>query len=90
MLKLNDADNYDHIQLYMTELLCPIAYKKKLDELIAFGMTEKAAKHEMLTVPIEMEFYYEPDYGLMMVEAEAVEAGTIYSPYTGEMYEDQD
>lgn len=36
---------------------------------------------------MELELYYEIGSGLMAVEPEAVEAGYIYSPYSGELYE---
>lgn len=34
---------------------------------------------------IELEVYYEKGYGLFAVDSEAVTAGTIHSPYTGEL-----
>ena len=37
---------------------------------------------------IELEIYYEKGTGLFAVESEAVESGTIYSPYTGELCEE--
>lgn len=36
---------------------------------------------------IELEIYYEKGTGLFAVESEAVESGTIYSPYTAEVCE---
>jgi hypothetical protein len=36
----------------------------------------------------ELEIYYEKGTGLFAVESEAVESGTIYSPYTAELCED--
>ena len=37
-----------------------------------------------------MEIYYEKHYGLFAVESEAVESGTIYSPYSNELCDDVD
>lgn len=40
---------------------------------------------------IELELYYQPEYGLFAVESEAVESNIpIYSPYTAEELEDFD
>lgn len=41
----------------------------------------------MAMKPIDLELYYEVGVGLMAVEPGAVEAGTIYSPYSGELYD---
>ena len=38
-------------------------------------------------MPIDLELYYEVGVGLMAVEPGAVESGTIYSPYTRELYD---
>jgi len=90
-MKLNNSDQYDHMEIFLSEEKQPIAYANKLRCLIeGAGMTEEEARHEISTIPIEMEFYYEVGAGLMMVESGAVESGVIYSPYSGELYEDSD
>ena len=33
---------------------------------------------------IELEIYYEKGYGLFAVDSEAVNSGTVFSPYSGE------
>lgn len=60
----------------------PIAYGRKLRELVEQGMTEEEAK-EFLLRPIPLELYYEYCLGLFAVESEAVDSIEIYSPYTG-------
>jgi len=88
-LKLNNSDSYDSFEIILTEDKYPTAYANKLKCLMqGAGMTEQEARNEIAAVPIEMELYYEVGAGLMMVESGAVESGTIYSPYSGELYED--
>lgn len=41
----------------------------------------------MANEPIDLELYYEAGVGLMEVESGAVGAGTIYSPYSGKLYD---
>lgn len=69
-------------------LLCPnktpLAYQRKLKELVEIaGMTEDEAKESLLQ-PIPLELFYDYGLGLFGVESEAVESTDIYSPYTGE------
>ena len=91
MAKLNNSDQYDSMEIFLTEDKFPTAYANKLKCLMdGAGMTEKEARHEISTIPIEVELYYEVGAGLMLVESGAVESGTIYSPYSGELYEDSD
>ena len=85
-VKLNNSDQYESIMVTLTPDKYPIAFKNKVDELMkqgAFPTIDETKKYVSAT-PIEMELYYEKEVGLFMVEAEAVESGTIYSPYTGE------
>jgi hypothetical protein len=90
-LKLNSAYYYDNFEVILDENKHPVAYKNKLKCLMeGAGMTEEEARKEIATVPIEMEFYYEVGAGLMAVESGAVESGTIYSPYSAELYEEYD
>lgn len=37
--------------------------------------------------PMDIELYYEIGVGLMAVDPAAVESGTIWSPYTRELYD---
>lgn len=91
-VKLNNSDQYESIMITLDPEKYPIAYKNKLDELMeegAFPTIEEAEKWIRKT-PIEMELYYEKGCGLFLVEADAVESGTIYSPYSGELCDDYD
>ncbi len=89
-MKLNNSDQYEAIEIFLTEEKHPTAYANKLKCLMSSGMSEEEARHEISTIPIEMEMYYEVGSGLMLVESGAVDSGTIYSPYSGEIYEDAD
>lgn len=66
----------------------PIAYAAKVNELVSCGMTEQEAKDYVDHTTFELELYYHPDHGMFAVESEAVEVGTIYSPYSGELMDD--
>ena len=92
MVKLNNSDEYDSIGKFkLSEEKFPKAYKAKVEELIEeCGMTEEQAKALVNDMEFELEVYYEKGTGLFAVESEAVESGTIYSPYTAELCEDSD
>lgn len=84
-IKMNDADNYESINIKLTKDNTPIAYQNKLDELMdckAFD-TQAEAEKWLSETPIELELYYEYGYGLFGVEAEAIENMEIQSPYSG-------
>ena len=92
MVKLNNSDEYESIGKFkLSEEKFPKAYKAKVEELIEeCGMTEEQAKALVNDMEFELEVYYEKGTGLFAVESEAVESGTIYSPYTAELCEDSD
>ena len=84
-IKMNNADNYESINITLSRENTPIAYQNKLDELIdcmAFD-TQAEAEKWLSETPIELELYYENGYGLFGVEAEAVESMETKSPYSG-------
>lgn len=84
-IKMNNADNYESINIKLTKENTPIAYQNKLDELMdckAFD-TQAEAEKWLSETPIELELYYEYGYGLFGVEAEAIESIEIQSPYSG-------
>ena len=89
MRKLNNADNYESINLVITKEKYPIIFENKVSELIEeCGVDRYEAEHEVEGTEIELELYYENGAGLFGVESEAVEQGApIYSPYTKEEYE---
>ncbi len=89
-MKKNSADNYESMNVRLSKDKTPIAYAKKVAELIECGLTQEEAEHYVDTTEIEMEFYYADGLGLFMVEAEAVESCTIVNPYTGIKLEEVD
>ena len=84
-MKLNNSDNYESIKVFLDKDKHPITFSGKVAELVALGVSEEEVEDFVSKTPFEMEFYYSKDSGLFMVEAEAVEAGTIYNPYSGEL-----
>ena len=89
-MKKNSADNYESINVLLSKKKTPIAFGKKVSELVESGLSEKEAEVYVSQTEIEMEFYYSDGLGLFMVESEAVECCTIVNPYTGEKLEDND
>lgn len=91
-IKMNSAETYESINVYLSKEKTPIAYQNKLDELMdskAFDSKEEAEKWINET-PFELELYYENGYGLFGVEAEAVECATLHSPYSNADILDED
>ena len=89
---MNNADNYESIDITLSKENTPIAYQNKLDELMdckAFD-TQAEAEKWLRETPIELELYYECGYGLFGVEAEAIESTEIQSPYSGAPILDED
>ena len=92
-MKKNSVDNYESINVLLSKVKTPIAFKKKVDELVESGLSFKDAENFVSTTEIEMEFYYSDGLdglGLFMVEAEAVECCTIVDPYTSIKLEEVD
>ena len=91
-MKLNNAENYEHLtNVRLTKDKYPIAFEEKVKELIEeCGMTRAQAEKAVEDMEIELELYYQKGYGLFAVECGAVEAGTIYSPYNKEEFEQAD
>lgn len=84
-LQLNNADSYEPIQVRLSKETTPIAFEQKVQELIEeCGMTREQAEQTVRDTVFELELYYQKGSGLFAVESEAVEAGIIYSPYSGE------
>ena len=91
MVKLNNSDNYEHLcNVRLTKEKFPIAFENKVNELINEGCATSREEAEKMVsnMEIELEIYYEEGYGLFAVESDAVESGTIYSPYSGQLCED--
>lgn len=93
MVKLNNSDEYESIGVFkLTKEQTPKAFKAKVEELLEEGVcaTEEEAEALVKDMEFELEIYYEKGTGLFAVESEAVESGTIYSPYTAELCEEAD
>ena len=87
-MQLNNSDQYESINVRLDEIQHPIAFATKVQELVNSGMKEDEAKKFVRITPIELEIYYSESQGLFGIEAEAVDSGTIYNPYSGELMED--
>lgn len=96
MVKLNNANNYEHLcNVVLDERRFPLAYAAKLNELMdngqGEGMTEKEAREYLQREHFELELYYSPTYGMFAVETDAIDNGAvIYDPYTGRECEEAD
>ena len=91
-VKLNNSNDYEPIKIVLTKDKYPIAYNNKVEELVEEGLykTKEECEINNPTFEIECELYYEKGCGLFAVEEGAVESGTIYSPYSGDMAENYD
>ena len=89
-VKLNSAENYEPITIIIDKEQYPIAYNNKIEELVEQGAyaTKEDAEKDNPMFEMECEIYYDKHNGLFAVESGAVESGTIYSPYSGELCED--
>lgn len=93
MVKLNNANEYESLGRFrLTRGTFPKAFAAKVEELIDEGVcgTVEEAETIVSNMEFELEVYYEKGSGLFAVESEAVECGTIFSPYSGELCEGAD
>lgn len=86
-MKKNNLLQYESIEISLDPIKQPIAYKNRVESLILSGLSQEEAELEALE-PIDMEFYYDINNGLFMVEEGAVESIDITNPYTGELLEE--
>lgn len=91
-VKLNNGNNYEGITIIIDKEQYPIAYRNKIEELVEQGVyaDEELAEFHNPTFEMDCEVYYDKHSGLFAVECGAVESGTIYSPYSGELCEEFD
>ena len=89
-LKLNSAENYEAITIVLTKDKYPIAYNNKIEELVEQKLypTKEEAEKQNPKFELECEIYYHKHCGVFAVESDAVESSTVYSPYSGEIYEE--
>lgn len=92
-VKLNNSEEYEALgKIKLSKEKFPKAFQAKVEELIEEGVcsTQEEAEKIVNDIEFELEIYYEKGTGLFAVESEAVESGTIYSPYTAELCEDSE
>lgn len=89
-VRLNSSDTFEPISVRIDKNVAPIAYNNKIEELVEEGCypTKEEAEDAHPYFELECEIYYEKGYGVFVVEEGAVESGTIYSPYTGNICEE--
>lgn len=81
--RLTITSNCEVIDVLLCPNKTPLAYQRKVKELVEIsGMTEDEAKTQLLQ-PIQLELFYDYGLGLFAIESEAVESAGIYNPYTG-------
>jgi hypothetical protein len=93
MLRKNNSENYEKLcSLTLTKEKFPIAFENKVKEIMQQEKVDRLTAEKWVQgMEIELELYYQPEYGLFAVESEAVESNIpIYSPYTAEELEDFD
>ena len=83
-MKLNNSDQMEIMWVVLSKEKTPIAFEQIVLSLIDSGV-ERDEAEQMASEPIDVEMYYNPNAGLFLVECEAVESGTIYDPYSGEL-----
>lgn len=86
-VKLNSVDTYEPIDIIINKNVYPIAYRNKIEELVEQGCYNSIedAENDNPQFIMECEVYYDKHSGLFIVESGAVDSGTIYSPYSGEI-----
>ena len=89
-VKLNSAENFERLIIIVDKEQYPIAYRNKIEELVEQKCydTIEDAERDNPTFEMDCEIYYDKHSGLFAVECGAVECGTIYSPYSGEICDD--
>jgi len=88
-MKLNNADQMETMVVTLSKEKTPIAFEQKVLSLIDSGF-ERHEAERFASEPIHVEMYYNPNAGLFLVECDAVESGTIYDPYSGELMDEFD
>lgn len=86
-MKKYKSDEIEYVTITITKSKYPIIFETKVRELIGNGLSRKDAELSVEGMQIDLELYYEKDYGLFGVESEALEYGDIRSPYSGGLLE---
>lgn len=83
-VKLNiNSTNIETIDIKLTKSKFPNAYNAKLEELMENGLTKEDAEDAIKDMVFTMELVYHKNNGLFLVESDAIDCETIYSPYNG-------
>ena len=85
LVVINEPGSEEIIRVQLSKEHTPVAYQKKLEELVETGAfdTQEEAEKWLNKNPIVLEIYYEKQQGLFAVESEAIESCELVSPYTG-------
>ncbi len=87
-VQANSGDNFETINIVITKDRYPIVYRRKMEELVEQGAYEtiEDAEIDNPRIEIELELYYDKEWGLYGVECDAITSSpeSICSPYTGE------
>jgi len=85
-VKINPAKKAEVISVKLTKEKTPIAYNKKLNELMEQGAFKTVTEAEawLENTEYDLELYYQKDCGLFALDPEALACSTCYSPYTGD------
>ena len=91
-LRRHNSEEMETIVIRLSLEKFPIAFERKVLELMSGGMTRLAAISFINKTPFLMEAYYSTGNGLFLVESEAVESDGIplHDPYTGEELDEVD
>lgn len=73
------------IEVYLTPEKTPVAYERKIKELVESGAMANREEAEawIKDAPFVLELIYDIDSGLFAVESEAIEANACSSPHSG-------
>lgn len=85
LVVINKPGKEEVIEVRLSKEKTPVAFENKVNELVEQGAfdTREEAEKWLSQTPIVLELYYEKGTGLFAVESEALECGTVKSPYTG-------
>ena len=87
-MKANTPKNYESIIVIVNKDEHPIIYNQIVEEQISLGVPREQAEDYADGLEIELELYYQKDYGLFGVDSEAVDSrADLCSPYTKEDFE---
>lgn len=90
-MKANTPKNYESIMVIVNKDEYPIIYKQIVEEQVSLGVPREQAEKYTDGLEIELELYYQKDYGLFGVDAEAVDEHVdLCSPYNKEEFEYED